>query len=111
MYIEGYPLATLNTMRDGLLQAIWVRHKQTHIFEVLINVMANGLALNPDISKRIDELTTEYIELVIPGSREARRRSDRDFAERTSKALSEVAKLLAEGGSGKISDKVLLNSL
>lgn len=108
MYIEGIELAELNSLRDGLLQAIWVRTRQARIFETLVNVMANGLSINPDIAKRIDELTSEYVDIVVPGTKKTKADNDLAFAERTNKTLSAVAKLLAGGGSGKIDESLLL---
>lgn len=102
MYVSGAPIAPLFSMQDHLLQAVWIRREQIRTYETLINVLASGIPANPDITKRIDELTQDYFELVIPGSKEAKKHADETFAERTSKALADVAYMLSRSGNGKM---------
>lgn len=108
MYLEGRELHDIGSLRDSLTQAIWVRQRQIRVFETFVNVMANGLSINPDVSKNIEKLTSDYLELIIPGSKEAKRYNDEEFAARTNKTLSDVAKLLAGSSNGTISDKIIL---
>lgn len=107
MYVTGAPTAELFSMQDHLLQAIWMRREQIRTFETLINVLASGISINPDITKEIDRLTQDYFELVLPGSKAAKKNSDRTFAERTNRALAEVASLLSQSGSGKMNTSKL----
>ena len=73
MHLEGIPLAPLGTLQDSLYQAVWTRREQMRIFETLINVLASGLSLNPSVSKKIEKLMDEYINLVIPGAEQAKK--------------------------------------
>ena len=94
MHLEGIPLAPLGTLQDSLYQAVWTRREQMRIFETLINVLASGLSLNPSVSKKIEKLMDEYINLVIPGAEQAKKKADEAFVTKTASALSDVAKLL-----------------
>lgn len=78
-----------------IMQALWLRESQIHAFETLINIFANGLSINPDISKRINTLTDDYLELRIPGSKEVRKQNDNDFIAESAKTLNEVTQLLS----------------
>lgn len=95
MYLEGAPLAPLGTLQDTLLQAVWLRREQFRVFETAINVFASALSLDPKLSKKIEELNDEYINLVIPGTKELRKRNNEAFVAKTANALDEVTKLLS----------------
>lgn len=95
MYLEGAPLAPLNTLQDTLLQAVWLRREQFRVFETAINVFASALAIDPKLSKKIEELNDEYINLVIPGTKELRKKNNDAFVAKTANALDEVTKLLS----------------
>lgn len=94
MYLNNCPLAPLNTLQDTLLQSIWIRREQFRVFETMINIFANGLSLSPKLSERIEKLSNEYIELVIPGTQAAKKENETKFIERTASTLEEVSKLL-----------------
>lgn len=94
MYLARAPLAPLNTLQDALLRSIWTRREQFRIFETLIGVLANGITVNPEVSKSIEDLSNDYIDLVIPGTKEAKRRKDKEFAAKTATALNDITALL-----------------
>lgn len=95
MYLEGAPLAPLGTLQDTLLQAVWLRREQFRVFETAINVFASALSLDPKLSKKIEDLNEEYINLVIPGTKDLRKRNNEAFIAKTANALDEVTKLLS----------------
>lgn len=81
---------------------MWLRREQFRIFETLINILASGLSLDPKLSKRIEELTDEYINLVIPGTKEIRKKNDSAFIAKTHNTLNEIASMLANSPSSTI---------
>jgi hypothetical protein len=81
---------------------VWLRREQFRIFETLINILASGLSLDPKLSKRIEELTDEYINLVIPGTKEIRKKNDSAFIAKTHNTLNEIASMLANSPSSTI---------
>lgn len=95
MYLEGAPLAPLGTLQDTLLQSVWLRREQFRVFETAINVFASALSIDPKLSKKIEELNEEYINLVIPGTKELRKSNNEAFVAKTASALDEVTKLLS----------------
>ena len=74
---------------------MWLRREQFRVFETAINVFASALSLDPKLSKKIEELNDEYINLVIPGTKELRKRNNEAFVAKTANALDEVTKLLS----------------
>jgi len=82
------------------MQSLWLRNHQLKAFEVLINIFANGLAINPDISKKINELTEEYLDLCLPGTKEVNKKNNEDFIAKSAQTLKEVANLLANNYQG-----------
>lgn len=71
-------------------------------FETLINIFACGLSINPDISKKINELTDEYLELTLPGSKEVRKQNDAAFVAKSAQTLKEVTELLSNNYKGNM---------
>lgn len=102
MYLEGRPLAPLGSIRDTLLQAVWLRREQFRIFETLINVFASALSLDPKLTTRIESISEDYINLVIPGSKELKKKDEEAFIAKTANALNDVAALLAGYEGNKI---------
>lgn len=102
MYISGCPVHEIGTLQDSLCQAVWLRREQFRIFETLINVLASGLSLDPKLSKRVEELTDEYINLVLPGTKELRKNNDSAFVEKTHQILNDIAAMLAASPSSTI---------
>ena len=105
MYLEGRPLAPLGTIRDTLLQSVWLRREQFRIFETLINVFASALSLDPKLTSKIESISEDYINLVIPGSTELKKKNEEAFIAKTASALNDVAALLA----GYEGNKVTMN--
>lgn len=105
MFLSGIPLPPLGSFQESLCQAVWIRREQFRIFETMINILASGLSLDPQLSKRIERLTDEYIDLVIPGAKEVRKRSDEAFIAKTANALADVAKLLSKHPGNKMPTK------
>lgn len=100
MYLSGFPPPPLFSLQDSLCQAVFIRREQFRIFETMIGVLTAGLSLDPKLATKIENLMTDYIDLVIPGSKESKKREDEQFVEKTAKALGDIAALLA-GNSRK----------
>lgn len=73
-----------------------------HAFETLINVFANGLSINPDISKKITDLTNDYLELRLPGSKDLRKKNDDAFIAESAKTLNTITQILGNYKGNKI---------
>lgn len=96
-------LAEKGSLEEALQNAIWMRREQFRVFETMINVLSAGLSLNPDISKRIQKLMNDYMDLVIPGSKAIRKSEDENFLKKTSESLNAITKILEDHGSMSIS--------
>lgn len=94
LFLHNRVIAPLGSPRDILIQAMWIREQQQFAFETLINIFANSLSINPDISSKITDLTNEYLEICIPGSEEARKANDKTFVAKAAKTLEDVTQLL-----------------
>lgn len=100
MYLDGLGPMKLGTMQDRIRLAAFYRREQFRIFESLINVYASVIAVNPDIVKKIETVIDDYIELVVPGSKEYKDAAQANFIQKQSDALTSIyAKL--KGFSGK----------
>lgn len=69
----------------------------------MITVLSAGLTLDSKVSTKIEDLMNEYINLVIPGTAEDKKKRDAAFATKTAQALNDVAALLAASPGSKIS--------
>lgn len=71
----------------------------------MINIFANGLSLSPNLSSRIEKLSDEYINLVIPGTRELKKVSEEAFVAKTANTLNEITTLLKGYSANKAEAK------
>lgn len=102
LYLSSFKLPELYSLQDSLLTSIWLRREQFRIFETMINVLSAGLTLDSKVSTKIEDLMQDYINLVIPGSTEDKKKRDAAFASKTAQALNDVAALLASSPGSKI---------
>lgn len=82
-----------------LSQAIWSRREQAKVFATAINVLASGLSLNPQVSTKIESCMDDFINIVMPGAKEAKKKADENFIKKTASALDDVARLLQKHNS------------
>lgn len=90
MYLDGMPSVKLGSMQDRIRLSAWYRREQFRIFEALINVYANVISSNPDIIKKVETVIDDYIELVVPGSKEYKDAAQANFIQKQSNALSAI---------------------
>lgn len=102
MLLNGYEVSDLGTLGATLETAVWMRREQFRIFETMINVLAQGLTVSPEIGKKVQKLINEYMELVAPGSEAARKKNERDFIKNTAYSLNEITELLRTSGSAHV---------
>lgn len=56
----------------------------------MINVYANVISTNPDIIKKVESVIDDYIELVVPGSKEYKNAAQANFIQKQSNALNVI---------------------
>lgn len=94
MYLDGLPTVQTGSVQDRIRLSAWYKREQFRIFEALINVYANAISANPDIIKKVESVIDEYIELVVPGSAEFKRKSQESFIKSQSSALTAIYETL-----------------
>jgi hypothetical protein len=90
MYLDGLPSVKLGSLQDRLRLSAWYRREQFRIFEALINIYANVISTNPDIIKKVESVVDDYIELVVPGSKEYKEASQESFIKKQGSALASI---------------------
>jgi hypothetical protein len=94
--------AKLGSFQDRILMAVYYRLLQPKIFEQLITVYASMLQLSPDVTKKIDQAIQEYIELLVPGSKEIRNKAEKNFMKTQQNALESIMKAIQNNHSKNI---------
>ena len=104
MYLDGVPSAKLGTLSDQLRLTVWYRREQQRIFETMINLYANVISINPDISKKVEKLIGEYLENVVPGTEEMTKKETASTIKAQGEALQSIFKAL-QGHNQRIAAK------
>ena len=102
MSLDGMKLPQLGSMQDKIRVSAWYRREQLRIFEALINVYASMITIKPDIVGQVEKAIDEYIELIVPGSKEFKDKQKNNFIQTQASALDSIYdKLKAHAGSRK----------
>lgn len=102
MFMSNVKVAPLQSVQDLLMQASWLHNKQLRAFETMINIFSNAMSINPDLTKKINALANDYLEILIPGSKEARKKEEEAFISETANTLNDVSKLLSNYQGSRI---------
>ena len=97
MYLDGLPYVRLGSLQDRIRISTWYRAKQPDIFNCLINVYANAMAVNPDITKKVQSLIEDFLELMIPGSKKLKDQEEDTFIKKQQAALEQISARLKGG--------------
>lgn len=62
----------------------------------MINVYANAISSNPEIIKKVEKVIDEYIELVVPGSGDYKKKEQQSFIKSQSNALTAIYDVLKD---------------
>lgn len=100
MHLDGNETLELGSVRDRIRNTVWYRREQKQIFESLINVYANVISVNPDITKKVGSAINEYIDLIVPGSKEFRDREEQNTLARNEAALKTIYAALQQHQKG-----------
>lgn len=100
LYLDGLSPVPAGSLQDRIRLTAWYKREQFRIFEALINVYANVISSNPDIIKKVEAVIDEYIELVVPGSGEAKKAAQDSFIKSQSSALNAIYDVLKTHNDG-----------
>lgn len=106
MYLDGLEYLPLGSLRDRIRNTLWYRREQRQIFESLIVVYASAISINPDITKKVTSAINEYIELIVPGSSEYRKKEEESLMAKNSAALATIYAALEQHQQGIPADKL-----
>ena len=101
MMLDGLPYTPLHSLTDRIRVSAWYRREQLRLFETLISVYSNVLAINPDIMNNIKKSLDDYFELLIPGSKEIRAEEQKNFVKNQEKTMQSIFGVLQSYESGR----------
>jgi len=90
MSLEGLPVAKLGSLVDRAKVKAWYRTQNIRIFETVIAIYSNAISVNPDITKKIQKTTSDYMDLIIPGTSRVNADAEKNFAKQQEKTLNNV---------------------
>lgn len=96
MNLDGLPPVGLGSLQDHIRLSVWYKREQRKIFETMINLYANVISVNPDIMKKVQTLIDDYLESVVPGSKELSRASAENTIKQQGAALQSIFKALKD---------------
>ena len=70
MFLDGIEPVALGTVSDQLRATVWYRRENQRVFETMLNLYANVISINPEVSKKVESMVGDYLESVVPGSAE-----------------------------------------
>jgi hypothetical protein len=90
MFLDGVPPMPLGSVADQLRLTVWYRREQRQIFETLISLYSAVISINPDVSKRVEGLVSDYIECIVPGAAELTKKEAASSIKKQGEALASI---------------------
>ena len=84
----------MGTIRDQLMTTVWYRREQRSIVETLVHIYAAMISINPEVCKKIEASLTDYIDLIIPGSKKYKEQEEANTIKRNADTLTSIFKQL-----------------
>ena len=94
MFLEGKEVPKLGSLRDQLQTTVWYRREQRKIVETLVHIYAAMLPINPEVCKKIEASLTDYIDLIIPGSKKYKEQEEANTIKKNADTLNSIFKQL-----------------
>ena len=101
MFLDGKEVPKLGTIRDQLMTTVWYRREQRSIVETLVHIYAAMISINPEVCKKIESALTDYIDLIVPGSKKYKEQEDSNTIKKNSEALDNIFKVMKAHHVGK----------
>jgi hypothetical protein len=96
LHLSGIKNSKLGSIEDRTRIAVYYRREQLRVFETLIGVYSSAMISFPEMRQSVLNMVEDYFEIVVPGSKQVRKEDERNFVEKQSKALENIAALLAD---------------
>lgn len=97
MHIEGVPEYKIGSFQDTIRNAVWYRREQRQITEAMLGIYAVMMPHSPEIAKKIEPIIDGYIDLIIPGSVEWKKKNEANTVKANANALSKIYEKLSGG--------------
>ena len=97
MHIEGAPEYKIGSFQDTIRNAVWYRREQRQITEAMLGIYAVMMPHSPEIAKKIEPIIDGYIDLIIPGSVEWKKKQEENTVKANANALSKIYERLSGG--------------
>jgi hypothetical protein len=99
MRLDGLEVDKLGSPRDRLRCVAFFKRQQTKIFETLVGVYSQAMTVNPDLSKKVEPLITDYIDSIVPGSKKIKKEQENNTIARNKAALDAIYKKIKENNT------------
>lgn len=102
MYIAGLPKVPLGSAQDKIRLAVWYRSEQEKILHAVLSVYSSLVSVNPDVIKKVKTVVDDYIEVIVPGSKQHKEDADNNLIKSQGKALEAIFSALSSKAGNNI---------